>query len=67
MMMDLKEKFGIRYILISKEIGVVREIKESVEVIYRGNIVEEGKKEEVLDNKRNDYKREMVDEVKKNF
>lgn len=67
MMMDLKEKFGIRYILISKEIGEVREIKESVEVIYRGNIVEEGKKEEVLDNKRNDYKREMVDEVKKNF
>ena len=67
LMMDLQEKFGLSYLFISHDLGVVRAITDRVAVIYRGNIVEQGPTNEVFDNPRHDYTRALVDAVPKPF
>ncbi len=67
LMMDLQEKFGLSYLFISHDLGVVRAITDRVAVIYRGNIVEEGPTAEVFDHPRHDYTRALVDAVPKPF
>ncbi|MCV9906992.1 ATP-binding cassette domain-containing protein [Brucella sp. HL-2] len=67
LMMDLQEKFGLSYLFISHDLGVVRAITDRVAVIYRGNIVEEGPTNEVFDNPQHEYTRALVDAVPKPF
>ncbi|MBO1040231.1 ATP-binding cassette domain-containing protein [Brucella pituitosa] len=67
LMMDLQEKFGLSYLFISHDLGVVRAITDRVAVIYRGNIVEQGLTNEVFDNPQHDYTRALVDAVPKPF
>ncbi|MFI3904076.1 ATP-binding cassette domain-containing protein [Ochrobactrum sp. S1502_03] len=67
LMMDLQEKFGLSYLFISHDLGVVRAITDRVAVIYHGNIVEQGPTNEVFDNPQHDYTRALVDAVPKPF
>lgn len=67
LMMDLQEKFGLSYLFISHDLGVVRAITDRVAVIYRGNIVEQGPTNEVFDNPQHEYTRALVDAVPKPF
>ncbi len=48
MMMDLKRKLGTSMILITHDLGVVAETCDKVAVIYAGQIVESGSKEDVF-------------------
>ncbi|OYR15170.1 ATP-binding cassette domain-containing protein [Brucella thiophenivorans] len=67
LMMDLQEKFGLSYLFISHDLGVVRAITDRVAVIYHGNIVEQGPTNEVFDSPQHDYTRALVDAVPKPF
>ncbi|MBC2886261.1 ABC transporter ATP-binding protein [Ochrobactrum sp. CM-21-5] len=67
LMMDLQEKFGLSYLFISHDLGVVRAITDRVAVIYQGRFVEEGLTNSVLDNPQHDYTRALVDAVPKPF
>lgn len=60
----MKEEFGIKYVLIRNEIQVVRYIEDDVMVMYLGEVVEYGQSEDVLKNKKNEYKKKIFDEKK---
>ncbi|QWK80070.1 ATP-binding cassette domain-containing protein [Ochrobactrum sp. BTU1] len=67
LMMDLQEKFGLSYLFISHDLGVVRSITDRVAVIYHGNIVEQGETNAVFDNPQHEYTLALVDAVPKPF
>jgi peptide/nickel transport system ATP-binding protein len=46
---ELRERLGLSYLFITHDLAVVRQIVDRVYVCYRGEIVEEGAVDEVLD------------------
>ncbi|PWL18726.1 peptide ABC transporter ATP-binding protein [Falsochrobactrum shanghaiense] len=67
LMMDLQEKFGLSYLFISHDLGVVRAITDRVAVLYQGHIVEEGPTHEVFDHPRHAYTQALLDAMPKPF
>lgn len=47
LMMGLQDKFGLSYVFISHDIGVIRYMCDRVAVMYRGRVVETGSAEQV--------------------
>jgi peptide/nickel transport system ATP-binding protein len=48
LMLDLRERRGLAYLLISHDLSVVRHVTDEVAVMYRGRIVEHGPTQAVL-------------------
>ena len=46
---------NISYIFISHDLGVVKHIADRVLVMYQGHVVEEGTRDEIFENPKNDY------------
>lgn len=67
LMMDLQDKFGLSYLFISHDLGVVRVITDRVAVMHLGRIVEEGPTNAVFDNPRHPYTQALVNAVPKPF
>jgi peptide/nickel transport system ATP-binding protein len=63
LMMDLRARFGVAWLFISHDLGVVRWITERVAVLYLGRIVEEGPTVSVFDAPRHPYTQALVDAV----
>jgi peptide/nickel transport system ATP-binding protein len=57
---DLKESAGLSMIFISHDLGVISEICDEVAVMYRGEVVEKGAVNEVLQHPENAYTRGLV-------
>lgn len=55
LMKNLQEKLGTALILITHDLGVVAEVCDKVAVIYAGEVVEIGTKEEVFDHPSHPY------------
>lgn len=58
--MDLKDKFGLTYVFISHDLGVLRHISDRIMVMYLGRVVEEGPAAEVFANPRHPYTRALL-------
>ncbi len=54
---DLQEEFGLTYVFISHDLSVVRYIADEVMVMYYGEAVEYGTREEVFSDPKHDYTR----------
>ena len=52
---ELQAKMNISYIFISHDLGVVKHIADRVLVMYQGHVVEEGTRDEIFENPKNDY------------
>jgi dipeptide transport system ATP-binding protein len=52
---DLQDEFGLTYVFISHDLSVVRYIADQVMVMYLGDVVEYGTREEVFANPRHSY------------
>jgi dipeptide transport system ATP-binding protein len=52
---DLQDEFGLTYVFISHDLSVVRYIADEVMVMYFGEAVEYGSRDEVFSNPRHDY------------
>ena len=56
----LRLELGLSYLFITHDLAVVRQIADRVYVLYRGEIVEEGPVDEVLDSPRHEYTKRLM-------
>src|SRR5690606_7545950 len=57
---DLQARFGLAYLFIAHDLGVVRAVTDRVLVMHEGRVVEEGPTERVLTQPRHVYTRALV-------
>ena len=60
LMKDLQEKFGLAYLFISHDLGVVEHVANRVAVMYLGRIVELADKERLFARPRHPYTRALI-------
>ena len=56
---DLQEEFGLTYVFISHDLSVVRYIADDVMLMYFGEVVEYGSRDEVFNNPQHDYTKKL--------
>ncbi|MDY6963584.1 MAG: ATP-binding cassette domain-containing protein, partial [Pseudomonadota bacterium] len=56
---DLQDEFGLTYVFISHDLSVVRYIADEVMVMYFGEAVEHGTREEVFSDPKHEYTRTL--------
>ncbi|KND19785.1 dipeptide ABC transporter ATP-binding protein [Pannonibacter sp. Q-1] len=56
---DLQDEMGLTYVFISHDLSVVRYLADKVMVMYYGEVVEYGTREEVFDNPQHEYTRTL--------
>lgn len=61
--MDLREEFGLTYLFISHDLGVVEHISDRVIIMYLGRIVETAPTEEIFQSANHPYTRALLAEV----
>ncbi|HZK00760.1 MAG TPA: ABC transporter ATP-binding protein [Tissierellaceae bacterium] len=63
LMKDIQEKLGMSIILITHDLGVVADISDVVNVMYAGQILEEGSSSEIFENPKHPYTRGLLSSV----
>lgn len=63
LMGDLQEEFGLAYLFITHDLSLVRVIADHVAVMRMGEIVEQGRQEEVFTAPKRTYTRELLSAV----
>lgn len=63
LMMDMQEENNISYIFISHDLSVVKHISDRVGVMYLGNMVELGDKDEIYANPQHPYTRALMSAI----
>ena len=63
LLMDLRNEFGLTYILISHDLAVVEHLAERVAVMYLGRIVEEAATEDLFKRPRHPYTQALLTSV----
>lgn len=61
--LDLRDDFGLTYVFISHDLGVIEHIADTVLVMYLGRVVEHGTAEEVFAQPLHPYTRALIDGV----
>ncbi len=61
--LDLRQEFGLSYLFISHDLGVVRHVSDRVAVMYLGRVVELGPAREIFSAAAHPYTRALVREV----
>jgi ABC-type oligopeptide transport system ATPase subunit len=60
---DLRDELGLSYLFISHDMAVIQHICDRVAVMYKGKIVEEGTREEVIENPKHQYTQALLSAV----
>ncbi|MCC6301416.1 MAG: ABC transporter ATP-binding protein [Gammaproteobacteria bacterium] len=58
---SLRRKHGLTYFFISHDLAVINRLCDEVAVMYRGSVIEQGARDQVLFRPRQDYTRRLVD------
>lgn len=61
--LDLRDDFGLTYVFISHDLGVIEHIADTILVMYLGRVVEHGPAEEVFAQPLHPYTRALIDGV----
>lgn len=62
---DLQADFGLTYIFISHDLGVVKFVSDRIMVMHRGQIVETGAADSIYTNPQQDYTRCLINAIPK--
>jgi oligopeptide transport system ATP-binding protein len=57
---DLQDEFGLAFLFVAHDIGVVRHIADRIAVMHDGLIVEQGDADQVCERPRDDYTRKLL-------
>jgi len=60
LLLDLQQKMGLAYILISHNLGIVRHFSDNIIVLNDGQVIESGKTADVLNNPQHKYTRKLL-------
>ncbi|HST69190.1 MAG TPA: ATP-binding cassette domain-containing protein [Solirubrobacterales bacterium] len=60
---DLQDEFGLAYLFVAHDIGVVRHISDRIAVMNEGKIVEQGSADQVCENPRDEYTKKLLGAV----
>jgi peptide/nickel transport system ATP-binding protein len=60
---ELQREFGVAYLFISHDMAVVENISDRVAVMYLGQIVEMGTRDQIFSNPRHPYTRRLIEAV----
>jgi peptide/nickel transport system ATP-binding protein len=63
LLMDLQKKFNLTYLFISHDLSVVEHISDTIGVMYLGEIVEYGKKEDIFNNPSHPYTKALFSAI----
>ncbi|WEY43270.1 ATP-binding cassette domain-containing protein [Paraburkholderia sp. SUR17] len=63
LLLDLKAEFGLSYLFISHDLGVVEHLADRVAVMYRGSIVEQNRCEQIFSNPEHPYTQTLLSSV----
>ncbi|WCN08148.1 ATP-binding cassette domain-containing protein [Marinomonas mediterranea] len=63
LLMDLKQELGLTYLFISHNLGVVEHLVDRVAVMYRGQLVEQGSREDIFQNAKHPYTQALLSSV----
>ena len=64
---EIRARTAVSYLFISHDLGVVRQVADRICVLYKGEIVEEGPADELLERPRAEYTRALVSAVPGNW
>jgi oligopeptide transport system ATP-binding protein len=60
---DLQDELGLTYLFVAHDIGVVRHISDRIAVMHDGKIVEEGTADQICENPRDAYTKQLLASV----
>jgi ABC-type oligopeptide transport system ATPase subunit len=60
---DLQQEFGLSYLFISHDMAVIQHVCRRIAVMYKGKIVEEGDRDEILSRPRHKYTQSLLSAV----
>ncbi len=60
---DIRDETGIAYVVVSHDLAVVRQLVDETLVMYRGEVVERGRTEEILERPKHPYTRMLLDSI----
>lgn len=63
LLMDLQSEFKLSYLFISHDMAVIQHVCQRIAVMYKGQIVEAGTREDVIENPQHDYTRSLLSAV----
>ncbi len=63
LLMDLQEEFGLSYLFISHDMAVIQHVCRRIAVMYKGKIVEEGSREEIIERPQHRYTQSLLSAV----
>jgi peptide/nickel transport system ATP-binding protein len=63
LLLDLKAEFGLSYLFISHDLGVVEHLADRVAVMYRGSIVEQKSREAIFSHPEHPYTQMLLSSV----
>jgi len=63
LLMDLQSEFGLSYLFISHDMAVIQHVCKRIAVMYKGKIVEEGTREDIIGNPQHLYTQSLLSAV----
>ena len=62
-MKDIQSEYGLSYLFISHDLGVVKHMCDSISIMYKGRFVESGSKKDIYDNPQHIYTKRLLSAI----